>query len=310
MSNLIIHAGFHKTGTSAIQRTLCNNEDLLSEYNYFYPKTEPFEAHHKLLARLLNLQVSDLEEAKKDAYRTLATYKEQAFGKNVVISSEMICEGLNPIVFEYALKIFNRVEIHFYVRNQLELFESAYNQQVKQNGESRSLLEYRPYTIDLYSHIDQYRQAFPSIVAKCHLYDKEKFTDGNLISDFFEKVLAIKKPELVKQSKEITNKSLSPVACILLRYSNKTFAKNSESRMKYIDSLFSVFSESEDFLFKLIPDIVEKQILEEVAFCNKKIDEEFLRHKYFSRISVRDAEFLDDNRAFEIARVRAFEPIK
>lgn len=310
MSNLIIHAGFHKTGTSAIQRTLYNNEDLLSKNNYIYPKTEPFEAHHKLLARLLNLQTIDLEEAKKDAFRTIATFKEQACGKHVVVSSEMICEGLKPVVLEYALEVFDRVEIHFYIRNQLELFESAYNQQVKQNGESRSLLEYRPYTVDLYSHVDQFRQVFPSIVTKCHLYDKEKFTNGNLISDFFEKVLAIKHPKLVGKSKAITNQSLSPVACILLRHANKTLSKNSEARMRYIKSLFSVFSESEDFSFKLIPDIVEKEILEEVAFCNKKLDEEFLKINYFSKISVRDAEFLDDDRAFEIARARGFDAIE
>lgn len=309
MSRLIIHAGFHKTGTSAIQRELYNNSDLLSINNYFYPNTEPFEAHHKLLARLLNLQAHNLEEAKNDAFRTLATFKEQASGKDVLISSEMICEGLKPIVFERAITVFEQVEIHFYIRNQLELFESAYNQQVKQNGECRSILEYRPYTIDLYSHIEQFKQAFPSINTKCHLYDKRRFIGGNLISDFFEKVLGIKTSQSEKKAQGITNKSLSPIACILLRYANRVLSNNSEARQEYINKLFLAFSESEDYSYKLIPDEIEEKILQEVEFCNKRLDSEYLKAQYFSKLSVRDSDFLSDEKVFEIARSRDFEVI-
>ena len=309
MSKLIIHAGFHKTGTSAIQRTLYNNEALLSKNNYFYPNTDPFEAHHKLLARLLNSQVDNFEEAKNDAYRTLATFKEQASGKDVVISSEMICEGLKPTVFEHAFEVFEQVEIHFYIRNQLELIESAYNQQVKQNGESRSLLEYKPYTVDLYSHVEQYREAYPSIVTKCHLYDKRKFIDGNLISDFFERVLEIKDPQINRETQGITNKSLSPVACLLLRYANKVLETSSEARQEYIKRLFSSFSDTSNYSYKLIPNHIEEQILREVDFCNKRLDREYLDADYFSKISVRNIEFLSDERAFEIARSKEFKVI-
>ncbi|WDT85608.1 hypothetical protein [Alteromonas sp. 009811495] len=309
MSKLIIHAGFHKTGTSAIQRTLYNNKALLSSNNYFYPNSDPFEAHHKLLARLLNSQIYDLEEAKNDAYRTLATFKEQASGKDIVISSEMICEGLNPIVFERAFELFERVEIHFYIRNQLELTESAYNQQVKQNGESRSLLEYKPYTVDLYSHVEQFRQVFPSIVTKCHLYDKGEFVGGNLIFDFFERVLEIEGPEIDREAQGITNRSLSPVACILLRYANKVLATSSKARQDYIKKLFSSFSDNSDHSYKLIPDHVEEKILQEIDFCNKRLDSEYLNKDYFSKIAVRNIEFLSDEKAFEIARSKEFEVI-
>lgn len=47
---LYIHAGTHKTGTTAIQKFLSANRDLLAKNGYLYPGTD--QGHHDVAREL------------------------------------------------------------------------------------------------------------------------------------------------------------------------------------------------------------------------------------------------------------------
>jgi len=138
MRTVILHVGYHKTGTTAIQALLTANSMLLREHGVLFPEacavpntpeycSSLAMAHHRL-----PLAILEEDQAALDALACeLATSSCDA----AVISSEVFMErfkneerclkSLADLLSEY------HVRIIVYLRPQFALYESVFNQQVK-----------------------------------------------------------------------------------------------------------------------------------------------------------------------------------
>lgn len=301
MAKLIIHAGYHKTGTSAIQDTLCNNKDILWENGYFYPDPAPFNAHHEFASKLKS--VSTLEDGVRGAEETLLAYKQHAKGRAVLLSSEMFSEQVDPSCFQTLPDIFDIIQIVFYIRQQDDLYESAYNQQVKQSKEFRSIEEYQPYRWDLYKLLKSYSNAIKGSYVYALEYNREVFFAGDLNADFFKRVLGLSYDVSNSTFHKKTNQSLSVVSCAILARLNK-LSITDEQRIKAINVLMSEFPIKDFEQYSLLNDNLRMELMKKSEGSNENLRRDFLRSGDFTYIN-RDKIFLDSSRLNKIIKEKS-----
>ena len=292
----MVHAGYHKTGTSAIQDTLCNNKEFLWENGYFYPDPSPFNAHHEFASRLKS--ISTLEDGVRHTEETLLACKQYAEGRAVLLSSEMFSEQVDPLCFQTLPDIFDIIQIVFYVRQQDDLYESAYNQQVKQSKEFRSIGEYQPYGWDLYKLLKSYSNAIKGSYVYALEYNRDVFFSGDLNTDFFKRVLGLSYDLSNSIFHKNSNQSLSVVSCAILARLNK-LSITDEQRIKAIKVLMSEFPIKDFEQYSLLNDNFRMELVEKSEESNKNLRREFLRSGDFKYIN-KDKIFLDSSRLNKI----------
>ena len=136
MNTLLLHIGKQKTGTTAIQKFLCVNADVIEEYGWCYPtdkvfmKENPWYNGMGFYGKGYRIDTESLRW--KQLWECLHEYLEK---KNVILSAENISiinthELLRKVKQEY-----DNVKVIVYLRRQDVFVESLWNQMVKsQNG--------------------------------------------------------------------------------------------------------------------------------------------------------------------------------
>lgn len=153
-NRIIIHAGFHKTGTSSIQATLGRNRQKLIKSNIHYPgfsKTKPINNHSIPLYSLFTekpaqwgFNIKNKITSKDDIENTHNSYIEGLAynlldfkGGTVVFSGENIAMLKEDELQNFKSFILNtvdqsaQVEVYFYVRDYLNYTVSASQQRIK-----------------------------------------------------------------------------------------------------------------------------------------------------------------------------------
>jgi len=290
----------HKTGTSAVQSYLAHHRDILYKAGIFYPPTHSFEAHHGLSSRL-NSNRTSLEDAIKNVNRTLTTMSNMSDSDTLLLSSEMFSENVDPRSFKYLPEIFSEIDFVIYVRRQDELLESAYNQQVKQNGESRLITDYKPYLTNIYEHLKWFEDSVPNSRVKAFVYDKSHLLNANVVNDFLQKALNIDKPKLNHTNKKkLVNKSLSPIACLLMARVNELIRDKSE-RGLVLDYLVEELPITKFSNYKLLTDEYEENLFSSLLISNRNLDDEYLNKEYMAKLTIRNKDYLSLNVAKTIA---------
>jgi hypothetical protein len=129
---LIVHAGFHKTGTTALQSSFSAARVELKKSGLVYPDTGA-KAHHKAIYSLMERSWGweGANPVNKKKWQELVRKVNRA-PKTAIISSEFLCElESNQIKkFQSDLKIQN-TKIYFTLRPLLKIVPSAYQQHLK-----------------------------------------------------------------------------------------------------------------------------------------------------------------------------------
>lgn len=205
MSNvLLIHIGMPKTGTTALQSFLFNNNNNLQKYGWYYPflednKTEYWSRWsaekngnvYKLHADWIMNSIKS--EWDKGMQRVLA-YLEN---KNVILSAENIYGiGTEKFITDVKEK-YENIKVVVYLRRQDRVLESLYAQRIK------SGIEYTPY-YKPYSTFDEFVDSYvvsggfleyaskldviSKIVGKENLivriYERQQLVGNDTITDF------------------------------------------------------------------------------------------------------------------------------
>lgn len=147
MKKIIIHIGANKTGTTAIQKYLSKNDDvLLSEHGILYPKSGRMWGAHFPLAWDLGLgkKPDHLVGKFENVWGLLRKEIEEKNAKKTIISSENFMLLSNSNI---ANKVKNylegyEVEIILYVRRQDLWLESLYLQRVKMGMFDKTFSEF------------------------------------------------------------------------------------------------------------------------------------------------------------------------
>lgn len=200
---LVLHIGFHKTGTSAIQAYCKKNRELLASHGYLYPETGTSEIKHPstpssesghrsmshLFASPTNLKSKNtlnaiLEEA--DSYGDIGT---------VIISSETF-SAPKVKISSAALKTlgskFSDIKVFLYLRRQDAWAETFYKEVLCWSGrkEKRNFQtfndEFLGSWINYKTRIEQWESKFgkENIIIKS--YDDREHK--NIIIDFFKSI--------------------------------------------------------------------------------------------------------------------------
>lgn len=126
---LILHIGVHKTASSLIQKNLERLGSDLLERKIYYPTSEAGTISHHRIAKLLNQKhISDF----KKHLSQIVTDAESNGANQILLSSEMFSLNSNtPPLPDETTSIFEEITVICYTRNQLDLLDSLYNQNVK-----------------------------------------------------------------------------------------------------------------------------------------------------------------------------------
>lgn len=187
MKKLIIHPGWSKTGTSAIQNALSNNADELLNNGIYYPKACQWEdhSHHHFALAFSNNPVHKSNFTAKDAVNIMSEDINSVDCEKVVISSELSpMYFLNP-EFDRFIKAshFTDVEVVFTLREQSSLLVSMFNQLIKDpQVRSRSTL------FETYVRISSWMNFEINIRRWEEVYKKENISiipyGSNIVNDF------------------------------------------------------------------------------------------------------------------------------
>ena len=135
MSEIIIHIGTHKTGTTTIQDTLFHNRQLLAAHGVVYPRIGLMAPHHTLATHWIDLPAQF--RARRPAAASWATLARAYAGsdKTVLISSEEFSRQ-QPVPVDFRelrgfVEGFGRKRIACAFRNQLGYLQSIYVQVTK-----------------------------------------------------------------------------------------------------------------------------------------------------------------------------------
>jgi len=190
VGKLILHVGPHKTGTTAIQKTLAGNRRALGEHGYSYPKIGfSLFGHYKLFHALQqsNAELPEMLAALNDA------------GGNIILSCEDFSRA--PRTSAAALARGLRVEearVIYYARNFLDLIYSWWQERLK-NGYRVGLPEFtdellaKPRRYHLFSPqltLDHYATLFGRPAIEIYLYDELVAAKGT-VEHFMKAVVGL-----------------------------------------------------------------------------------------------------------------------
>lgn len=136
MSEIVIHAGTHKTATTTIQETLHRNREILATRGIVYPALGRSAGHHLLAAEWLDHLAGYRDALSPQEHWAALAGKHAAGAAVVLVSSEEFARKGPQAVDMRALRAhtaaFGRRRIVFVLRDQLSYIQSLYLEMQRQ----------------------------------------------------------------------------------------------------------------------------------------------------------------------------------
>jgi hypothetical protein len=218
--NCILHIGMHKTGSSAIQKTLCNLNTSEFEYLKFSPDgnhsefilnifLKKNELYHSNIKR--GLSKNEVIEIQKKYTEDLKSLLKATQSKTVIISSEDIL-SLNEnelLEFrEFLMQYCQSIRVIGYVRPPIAYMQSAFQEYIK-NGVTTSFPILYPNYKNKFEKFDRIFKRENVLFLK---YDSSTLLDKDVVLDFCHHAGIAINPELITH----INESISLEATSLL----------------------------------------------------------------------------------------------
>ncbi|MBQ9699697.1 MAG: hypothetical protein IJV71_03660 [Lachnospiraceae bacterium] len=203
-NTLLIHIGTNKTGTTAIQKFLYNNNEALMKFNWCYPNLRKDFPDYESLDMddqkngniFLNKDYSyDTCSARwKNVWKNIRHYLENY---NVIISAEEMYNPRMGALFESIIKEYDNIKVIVYLRRQDYYLESEWKQAIKSEYcEVRSVYE-RKKNSELYDYLTQIK-SLEAVVGKeniiVRVFENGQYEgEWNTITSDFLKSIGIEK---------------------------------------------------------------------------------------------------------------------
>lgn len=224
MGTVILHVGPHKTGTTAIQKTLHSNTGALANAGFVYPEIGfQLHGHHKLTDYL----AADDADALAAAGAQLQAYTDRV----VVLSSENFSRLSRPALDNLAslLSGYDDVRVILYLRSFLELFYPWWQEMVKHRladdfgGFLAGCLTqpFRTHLLDAAGIIRRMARVFGASSISIYRYETVMRAYGDAARHFMTEVLDLREYEPDAEARSI-NKSMDHVLTEIIRCLNRT----------------------------------------------------------------------------------------
>lgn len=181
MRRLIIHIGRQKSGTSALQYFLNQNESFLKNESVIYPQSgrEGKIAHHHIAILMKEEKYSEIKSILNLILEETSTFN------TVIISSEAFQNVINLYPLEQIIRYFNQVQVICYLRESLSYLLSAYKQKVQAQNYTDSIDTFlKSARLDYKRLVNRWQQLDENIIVR--LYEKQSLINQNIIDDFFD----------------------------------------------------------------------------------------------------------------------------
>lgn len=187
MRKLILHVGRHKSGTSSLQRMLCENKEELLEHGYIYPELTRTPIAHHLLANYLKgsdtLTKSELEEV-DNLITEIRSSK-----LNYLLSSEEF-QNIHPKkVHAFFSRFFDEIKIVVYLREQVSYLLSSYAQAIQNQNITEDIYAYYNRVFSKLSYLE-FLEKWENEFSKDNLivreFNRSILKNGDVRIDFLE----------------------------------------------------------------------------------------------------------------------------
>lgn len=237
MTQLILHIGHPKTGTTALQTVLSTNADRLLEAGILYPtKAKPPFHNHALAKPALTgcddhvirgrygLEGEKLRRLSEGYWDSIKAEAKQHSHDTLILSWEWFWD-VDAARSEYfrkrLLEVCDHITAVGYLRDPARFFLSMMNQRIRM---FRGILLFQK---DYYrSVIDAYQQN--GFETSMNVFESAHFANGDIVSDFCTKYLRPDLPALARGGKaERSNESISNEAMVILQEVARTHSTSS-----------------------------------------------------------------------------------
>jgi hypothetical protein len=295
-NTLYIHFGTGKTGTSAIQNFLSNNDKTLSEKGIKYIETLRWGGGHHPLAWILHYKHSNVNlmdtcsasfiEQREKYLDELAKENAMISGKSIVISSE-IFPFLNGDAIDELLSLFPKMPVKaiFYIRNirdqSLSLAAEVVKFKSSSTNDERISNIYDNHLKLFYNNYLQCLNLMEKKIGKDNLifrrYGYEYFKNGNIFADILE-VLNLSLTDEFILTNMLSNESLTYCETIYFKdLMNRLSLSTSQNEL--INALLLYEKENNGLRFYLPKDTMQK-IEKSAVNINKYLLESYLDESF------------------------------
>lgn len=260
-SELIIHIGMHKAGSSSIQKFLADNQSVLQKYGYMYVDynnsffsdeiQESGKFINGMMYTFLHGGIGGCDNFEKRKWKEFLRRVEADLIKgNVILSDEAIFENVDGQNYVACLK--NRFRGHrircvVYLRRQDMHMESQRAQEIKDYNHlfkiasNFSMRDYYSYCLAhkiVFYEYDSYLKAFAENVGKENMivYTYEDACEYGLCKHFVEQVLKVHYGEF--QENKRVNISLSPMDIEIKRKLNNAFCQYPDAIKEFVNRFY------------------------------------------------------------------------
>lgn len=210
MSTVYLHIGTQKTGTTALQSFLRENEKVLEQNGYCYPVMNlniaagynDRNAHFlvdKSVYKNLTAKKTEQVMVREKGYQLIGDLAERF--PNIVLSDEIIWHKSNQwedfweSLIENFRKVNCEVKIIVYLRRQDLMVQSLWNQSIKGiNRISKTFQEcletdyFKYYPLDYYQHLLKIAEHVKKEDIIVRVYEKNQFAGASIYSDFLDSI--------------------------------------------------------------------------------------------------------------------------
>lgn len=237
---LYLHIGFHKTGSTSLQRFLCANAKQLLKAGYLYPKGNIAKSAHYGISETLaktnsyTLNPEKYENDRKIIFQQIESIEHE----NLIISSESLsyCDPkkVHQLFPSYHVKIIA------YLRNYPSYVLAMYNQAIrrKRSDYTGTLKEFitsmNDKFLERYSALFSWAKIFGPSNITVIPFEKEQLIENDLIKDFLNRINLNNKQGLHFLKK--ANASVRPEVLYLIRAINLSKA-DYKTRREFIKKI-------------------------------------------------------------------------
>lgn len=197
--HLVLHAGTHKTGSTAIQTFLSDHRDRLQAAGILYPLLDGDPLSHTTLQKHVGLAHTSGDRHRLE--RTLTELDQQlarSSAENVILSSEhffAMPRAWVPTLLEALAPRFASVALVIYLRSQRDLWTSLANQRAKALkvlpthrfwGSTDFLGPAIVENLHYADYLDAFARVIGSDQVRARLYSPASFPGGSVVPDFLQ----------------------------------------------------------------------------------------------------------------------------
>lgn len=310
MKRYILHIGYSKTGTSAIQHYLSRNRELLKKQKILYPDIKLFGvwAHcqnHNMLGRALAGRLGWYGLPPREYFKQFENQSNENNIEKVILSAESFLGGVQPWDYENEDQYWDAsekfvkklgsflsqhdVKIIIYLRRQDHWLESALNQTIKFGGLMADNLRMASINklIDIYSPrlnylkvLNLWSDVFGAESIQVGVYEKDRLMEQDIITDFCHSA-GIDSSNLLAPvpDKSVENKSISRNLLEFKRILNAVKRPKYQERV-IAEILFNLSSKYEDNFsndYPLLDKSTRLSILQKYKDSNQEIAKQYLQ---------------------------------